>query len=95
MLQKSHRVIGVIRIEPPTMDIPGGEDDDSTIGGMLARFAQRSLLIGDSRESRWSPVFARKRFSKVAATVQVVHANLRQLTEDLEDEFAALSDVIA
>lgn len=95
MLQKSHRLIGIIRIEAPVLDIAGGEDDDSTIGGLLAGFAQRSLLADAACLSRLSPSFPSPRRSARAATGSRITADLERLMSDLEQEFAALSNVSA
>jgi len=93
MPQPTHRIIGVIRIEPPVADISGGEEDDSTIGGLLARFAQRSLLSDGSREPWWTCAGGRRsRLDSRGGKDPRVQADLDQLTEDLEDEFTVLSD---
>jgi hypothetical protein len=94
MLQPSHRIIGVIRIESPVTDISGGEEDDSTIGGVFARFAQRSL-IGDGSSQPWWFQFKRGRpLSDAAPTEPQVPANLSRLAKELELEFQVLSDVV-
>jgi hypothetical protein len=95
MLQQSHRLIGIIRIEAPVLDIGGGEDDDSTIGGLLAGFAQRSLLADAAYLSRLSPGFPPPRRSARTATGSRITADLQRLISDLEREFDALSDVSA
>jgi hypothetical protein len=95
MLPKSHRLIGIIRIEAPVLDIAGGDDDDSTIGGLLAGFAQRSLLADAACLSRFSTMLPSRNTSYPVTTGPVVAANLKQLTSDLEAEFFALSEVSA
>ncbi|HEY2411623.1 MAG TPA: hypothetical protein VGI40_05250 [Pirellulaceae bacterium] len=95
MLLPSHRLIGIIRIEAPVLEIAGGEDDDSTIGGLLAGFAQRSLLADAACLSRVSPRFPPRRLTTRAATGSRIAADLERLMSDLEQEFAALSDVSA
>src|SRR5262249_16347594 len=93
MLLKSHRLIGVIRIESPIMEIAGDEDDDSTIGGLLASFAQRSLLSDESSRWRWPSTLPRQTLVSSSATrAGTVRANLRQLSHDLEHELAALGN---
>jgi hypothetical protein len=95
MLQKSHRLIGIIRIEAPVLDIAGGEDDDSTIGGLLAGFAQRSLLADAACLSRLSPGIPAQSRSARAPSGSRIKADLERLMSDLEQEFAALSGVSA
>lgn len=95
MSQPSRRIIGVIRIEAPVTDIAGGEDDDSTIGGLLARFAQRSLLADGSNQAWWFRASGRRNLPAQATAEPPIHANLSQLVEDLEDEFEVLSEVLA
>lgn len=94
MLLKNHRLIGIIRIESPVPDITGGDDDDSTIGGVLAGFAQRSLLAKAACLSRVSErVSGRSRPSRIN-TATLIRANLERLTNELEQEFAGLSEVL-
>ena len=95
MSQPSHRIIGVIRIEPPVADLAGGDEDDSTIGGLLARFAQQSLLAQGSSEPWWYRAKGRWNRKESADSEPRVPANLNRLLEDLEKEFAVLSDVVA
>jgi hypothetical protein len=95
MSQPSHRIIGVIRIETPVADISGGVEDDSTIGGLLARFAQRSLIADGSCPPWWFRGARRWSQTSIAPTAPKIHANLGRLLEDLKDEFEFLSDVVA
>ena len=95
MLLPSNRLIGIIRIEAPVLEIAGGEDDDSTIGGLLAGFAQRSLLADAACLSRLSPSFPPRSASPSAVTGSRITADLCRLRSDLEQEFAALDDVSA
>jgi hypothetical protein len=95
MLLKSHRLIGIIRIEAPVLEIAGGEDDDSTIGGLLAGFAQRSLLADTACLSRLSTSLTQRGFSVPGGAGLLVAANLDRVTSDLEQEFAALNGVPA
>ena len=95
MSQPSHRIIGVIRIETPVADISGGVEDDSTIGGLLARFAQRSLIAEGSCPPWWFRGAGRWSQPSNLPTEPKIHANLGRLLEDLEDEFEVLSDAVA
>lgn len=95
MSQPSHRIIGVIRIETPVADISGGVEDDSTIGGLLARFAQRSLIAEGSCPPWWFRGSQRWNQPSIAMNEPKIHANLSRLLEDLEDEFGVLSDTVA
>jgi hypothetical protein len=95
MLPKSHRLIGIIRIQAPVMEIADTEDDDSTIGGLLAGFAQRSLLSDAACLSRFSTTRPTRPTSYAATTGSVVPANLKQLMCELETEFSALGEVSA
>jgi hypothetical protein len=94
MLPKSHRLIGIIRIEAPVLEIAGGEDDDSTIGGLLASFAQRSLFANAASLSRFSRSCS-LRTAHAALAGTRVSANFEQLASDLEREFSTLDEVSA
>lgn len=94
MSQPSHRIIGIIRIETPVADISGGVEDDSTIGGVLARFAQRSLIADGSCPPWWFCRTRRWNQQSIATNQPTVQADLSQLLEDLEDEFEFLSDAV-
>ena len=95
MLSKSHRLIGMIRIETPVLEIAGGEDDDSTIGGLLASFAQRSLLANAACLSRFSNTYSVRNTAHAPLSGSRVSANLKQLATDLEREFSMLNEVTA
>ena len=95
MSQPSHRIIGVIRIETPVADISGGVEDDSTIGGLLARFAQRSLIADGSCPPWWFRGARRWSQPSNAPNEPKIHADLSRLLEDLEGEFVILSDMVA
>jgi len=95
MHPKSHRLIGIIRIEAPVLEIAGGEDDDSTIGGLLASFAQRSLFADAACLSRLSRTIFPHNVPFTPKTGSLVPAKLEQLTSDLEREFSWLSEASA
>jgi hypothetical protein len=95
MLPKTHRVVGIIRIEAPVLEIAGGEDDDSTIGGLLASFAQRSLLANVACLSRLSGFYSLGKSTHRSLVGKVATANLAQLTNDLERELARLTEITA
>jgi hypothetical protein len=95
MLPKSHRLIGIIRIESPVLEVAGAEDDDSTIGGLLAGFAQSSLLANAACLSRFSRTISSRNLPYRSNIGAHVSANLEQLASDLEAEFAILSEVSA
>lgn len=95
MQLENHRLIGIIRVESPVLDVTGGEDDDSTIGGLFAGFAQRSLLANAACLSRVSGnVSSRALPGKIAGAAPVL-ANLERLASELEAEFARLNEVLA
>jgi len=95
MLPKQHRLIGIIRIEASVPDISGGNDDDSTIGGLLAGFAQRSLFADMACRFQNSSAITPRALPSPTKTGTRVPANLEQLTRDLQAEFLAFSDVSA
>ncbi len=95
MSHPSHRIIGVIRIESPVTDISGGDEDDSTIGGLLARFAQRSLIADGSSQPWWFQATKRWPQTGGVPTEPQVPADLSRLAKELEREFQVLSDVVA
>jgi hypothetical protein len=95
MLCNSHRVIGIIRIEAPMLEIAGGQDDDSTIGGLLSGFAQQSLFEDAACLSRLSTNISSRSAPYLAKTGTLVSANVEQLRSDLDAEFLALSEVSA
>jgi hypothetical protein len=95
MFLNSHRVIGIIHIEAPLLEIAGCEDDDSTIGGLLAGFAQRSLFEDAACLSRLSANISSRSAPYSAKTATLVSANVEQLKSDLDAEFWALSEVSA
>lgn len=85
----------MIRIEAPMLEIAGGEDDDSTIGGLLASFAQRSLLANSACLSRFSNVYSFHSTAHAPLSGSVVSANLEQLASDLEREYSTLDEITA
>jgi hypothetical protein len=95
MLPKSHRLIGMIRIEAPVLELAGGEDDDSTIGGLLASFAQRSLLANSACLSRFSNAYSFHSSAHTSSSGSVVSANIEQLARDLEREYTTLDEITA
>jgi hypothetical protein len=86
-------VIGTIRIEPLPYDaaFTGGAADDSTLGTLLAEFANRDKLDGCDEPIRLIAAGRLSRLGLGADQAQaVVRADLARLLLDLEAEYDEL-----
>jgi len=93
MALKNHRVVGIVRVEAPVLEFTPGDDDDSTLGGLLAGFAQRSLIADAACLSRLPPICLHRETRSAAADSGRLRADLTRLATELEAEFAALNEV--